>query len=88
MDEDGFEQFTMTREDIVNQMEPLQKLMNEEHKRRIGEILKHDPIILERMHSLKDEAGNWMERRESIRVQQNAYMHTHQLDSYFIDKRK
>ncbi|KKO54969.1 hypothetical protein [Paenibacillus sp. DMB20] len=87
-DEEGFEQFTSKRQDIVEQMEKNRTAMSENHKQQIGEILKCDPFILERMQALKDEAGNWMERRTSIRVQQNAYLQPYSHDSYFIDHRK
>lgn len=88
MDEEALEQFTNQREELVRRMEPYHSAMSESNKRQIGEILKHDPIILERMYSLKNEAGDWMERRKSIRVQQNAYLHASQPDSYFIDHKK
>ncbi|WP_422658575.1 hypothetical protein ACK8P5_23400 [Paenibacillus sp. EC2-1] len=88
MDEEDFEQFTITRLHIVESMKRYIDVLNDGNKKHIEEILKLDPIILERMQALKDEAANWIERRESIRIQQNAYLHSYTHDSYFIDHKK
>lgn len=88
MVEEDFEQFVSKRQDIVEQLEPFRSLMNDIDKQRIRAIIDHDPEILRRMHALKQEAGNWMEKRESIRVQQSAYQNAYNYDSMFIDHKK
>ncbi|SMF67489.1 hypothetical protein SAMN05661091_0351 [Paenibacillus uliginis N3/975] len=88
MDEEDFEQFVSKRQNIVEQLEPYRSIMNDTDKQKIRAIIDHDPEILEQMHALKQEAGNWMEKRESIRVQQNAYQHAYTYDSLFIDHKK
>ncbi|KAF6634855.1 hypothetical protein H6F38_08835 [Paenibacillus sp. EKM208P] len=88
LSEEEFEQFTDQRQHIVEQMESYQTSMTDNDKQKIRDILSHDSVILQRMHVLKDEAGHWMEKRGSIRVQQHAYQRAYAVDSLFIDHRK
>ncbi|MGG4216669.1 hypothetical protein ABEW32_00420 [Paenibacillus jamilae] len=86
--EEEFEQFADQRQRIVEQMQSYQPSLTENDKQKIRDILSNDSIILQRMHVLKDEAGQWMEKRGAIRIQQHAYQQAYSVDSLFIDHRK
>ncbi|WP_226000517.1 hypothetical protein [Paenibacillus sp. BJ-4] len=88
IEEEELVAFVDRRQEIVHAMEKYRTFLTEEDKQEIGLILDMDGPILKRMNKLKDEAGSWMEKKGSIRVQQNAYQRAYSVDSLFIDQRK
>lgn len=80
--------FVNERQKIVGDMEVFRPIVTEEDKEEIRLVLNSDPAILKRMNEIKDEAGHWLEKQNSIRNQQNAYMQGYSMDSLFIDYRK
>lgn len=86
--EEEFETFAAEREGLVAELMRHKSQITEADRRQIAELLDSDPIILSRMHFLKDEAGNWLERKGAVRVQQHAYQRDYTPDSLFFDHRK
>lgn len=88
MNEEQFEQFVVKRQNIVERLEPFRVLLSDADKQQIGTILSYDSVILQRMHTMKNIAGEWLEKRGSIREQKNAYQQVYAIDSLFIDHRE
>ncbi|WP_411348136.1 hypothetical protein [Paenibacillus sp. WLX2291] len=88
MSEEQFEQFSIQREELIKELEMHRMYINKEHRIQIKKILDNDPIILQRMTFLKEEAGQWLEKKTAVRTQHNAYQHAYTLDSVFVDHRK
>ncbi|MDT3428005.1 hypothetical protein J2Z22_003595 [Paenibacillus forsythiae] len=74
-------------EEISQEYNKIGKL-NAEQKALLTSILAYDEVILNRMHRLKTEASDWLERKQHIRTQQNAYHSVQAGESYFIDWKK
>ncbi|MBY0220431.1 hypothetical protein H7K30_28065 [Paenibacillus illinoisensis] len=87
-DEEQFTLFVEKRQAIFEQLESFHSKIVDSHREKIKDILSSDDLILQRMHQLKDEAGNWMQKQGKIRTQQNAYQHAYMTDGLFIDQRK
>ncbi|WPP42023.1 hypothetical protein SK066_03385 [Paenibacillus hunanensis] len=73
---------------ILEKMELYRSELTEQHKAQIAELMNMDPIILNRMDQIKQEAGQWLERQGTIRNQHHAYHQHHVTDSFFVDHRK
>jgi len=88
INEEEFEQFTEERDAAVNNLLNYRDLLDSEHKVQIQSLLVYDQQILDRMHALKDEAGQWLENKGAVRIQHQAYHKTYSPDSWFVDYRK
>lgn len=55
---------------------------------QLRELLKADPVILERMQQLKSEAAKWLQQREQAKAQRSAYEAAYTPDSFLMDRRK
>jgi len=88
MTEEQFEEFATKRELLTQQLEIYRADITDEHRSQIAILLASDPVILQRMAFLKNEAGQWLERKETVRTQRNAYHHAYAGDSLFVDHRK
>ncbi|WP_046216410.1 hypothetical protein [Paenibacillus wulumuqiensis] len=88
MTEEQFEDFATKRELLTQKLEGYRNDITDGHRVQIATLLDSDPIILQRMTFLKDEAGKWLERKGTVRTQQNAYQHAYVGDSLFVDHRK
>ncbi|MFD1885614.1 hypothetical protein [Paenibacillus wenxiniae] len=80
--------FIDEREVLIKRMEMYRAELTEEHKVQISELMNMDPIILNKMDQIKQEAGQWLERQGTIRNQQHAYHQHYVTDSFFVDRRK
>ncbi len=86
-DDEIFE-FVDARGVLIEKMEQYRSEMTEQHKSQINELMNLDPIILNKMNQIKQEAGQWLERQGNIRSQHNAYHQNYVTDSFFVDRRK
>jgi len=73
---------------LIERMEAYRQHVTEEDKIIIAEIASVDPLILRKIEQFKSEAGGWLERQGTIKLQQHAYHHAHITDSFFVDHRK
>ncbi len=73
---------------LIEKMEMHRSEVTEQHKLQIAELMNMDPIILNKMDQIKQEAGQWLERQGTIRNQQHAYHQNYVTDSFFVDRRK
>ncbi|GGH64414.1 hypothetical protein GCM10008014_42770 [Paenibacillus silvae] len=87
-DEDQLLTYTEQREAIVNEMSSYSSLLTDDMKAEIKQLLVGEGVIVERMLAIKNEAAEWLEKRENIRSQQNAYQQSYSSGSIFIDYRK
>ncbi|KWX73796.1 hypothetical protein AMQ84_22360 [Paenibacillus riograndensis] len=88
MDEDDLTAFVDRREKIVDAMKPFLPMISAETKQLIEQMLQDEKVIVNRMHELKNEAGEWLQNLGTVRIQQNAYHQSFSIDSLFIDHRK
>jgi hypothetical protein len=51
-------------------------------------ILRHDPVILEKLRALKDEAASAIGEISARRKQRQAYMAMYTPDGLYVDKKK
>ncbi|WP_025688193.1 hypothetical protein [Paenibacillus zanthoxyli] len=86
--EEEFERFTEDREELVRKLETFRAEIDDNHKSQIHALLGNDHLILARMQKLKDEAGQWLEKKGAIRIQQQAYQKMYSPDSWFVDYHK
>lgn len=84
------EEFVEGRESIINNIlsELAQSQLTEEQRHRLRALLQYDPVILDKMKSLKEEARNWSIRQKQIKAQHSAYGSVYARDSILMDKRK
>ncbi|WP_322923986.1 hypothetical protein [Paenibacillus campi] len=80
--------FIAERGVLIEKMELYRSELTEQHKAQIAELMQLDPIILNKMNEIKQEAGQWLERQGTIRTQQHAYQQHYVTDSFFVDRRK
>lgn len=88
LDTDELVAFVERREEIVVAMKPYLTLISDKDKEIIKQMLIDERVILDKMHGLKNEAGEWLQNLGSVRVQQSAYQQSFSIDSLFIDHRK
>jgi len=80
--------FTERREQLVHKMQMGQEDLTVEHKQRLRKLIEHDEVILSTMNSLKQKAGEWLLKQESVKEQKNAYGASYTVESMFIDHKK
>ncbi|CAM4392416.1 hypothetical protein [Saccharibacillus endophyticus] len=88
MDEEDFEHFADLRQQLTERIVSARSEITDQEREQISYILKFDQPILQRMQSLKDEAGHWMEQQGKIKVQKGAYQQAYAANSMFFDHRK
>lgn len=88
IDEEELITFVEQRGILIENMEKYRSNVGTEEKQLISELLDADPLILKKLNDFKKEAGYWLEKQGTIRVQQNAYQHHYINDSFFVDHRK
>ncbi|MGG4481038.1 hypothetical protein [Paenibacillus illinoisensis] len=88
MEDDDFTLFTEQRAQLVEALAPYREVMDNNHRARIGRILDDDKAILARMHAIKQEAEQWLAKRNTGKIQRNAYQQVYTADSLFFDKKK
>ncbi|QLG38202.1 hypothetical protein HW560_08755 [Paenibacillus sp. E222] len=88
LDEEQLLNYSEQRESIVNEIGSYRSLLTDDMKAEIKQLLIGERVIVERMLAIKNEAAAWLEKRENIRSQQNAYQQSYSSDSLFIDYRK
>lgn len=59
----------------------------EQHKQRLRKLSQYDERIVGRMQDLKQEARDWLIKRETIKEQRSAYDAHYAAGSMFIDRR-
>ncbi|WP_136607134.1 hypothetical protein [Paenibacillus dokdonensis] len=80
--------FSDKREEIVRKIETVKTHLSEENKLELKNLCQFDHAILTRMNRLKKEAGDWLLRQETIKVQRSAYQADYSPDSMFFDRKK
>lgn len=80
--------FIDQREAIVQQMQSYRDAVTDQDRIDIQKILDCDLLIMNKLNSFKDQAGNWLEKQGSIRSQHTAYHQNYVTDSFFIDHLK
>ncbi|OWR27596.1 hypothetical protein CDO73_21925 [Saccharibacillus sp. O23] len=85
--EEEFEAMAEHRELLVKRLEQMKGSITDQDRSRIKNILTFDQAILHRMHILKDQAGNWIQNQNQVKVQKNAYQHAYAANSLFFDHR-
>ncbi len=81
-------EFIDQRGHLIEKMEPYREHVTEEDRVLIDEIASIDPLIMQKLEQFKSEAGGWLERQGTIKLQHTAYHHNHVTDSFFVDHRK
>lgn len=77
--------FVDQREFLVNNMKADCIKLNETDKVKVEQLLKYDQMLNNKMLLLKNEAASWLNKRETIRVQKDAYSSNYAPDSLFFD---
>ncbi|MWV46614.1 hypothetical protein GRF59_23685 [Paenibacillus sp. HJL G12] len=80
--------FSDKREDIVHKIEALKTHLSSENKLELRNLCQFDQAILSRMNHLKQEAGDWLLRQGTIKVQKSAYQADYAPESMFFDSKK
>lgn len=88
MDADDLVVFVDQRADLVRELEPYLSLATPRDKQLINRMLEDEQVLVARMYELKNEASDWLQNRNTVRVQQSAYQQSYSIDSLFIDYRK
>lgn len=57
-------------------------------KQSLQNILQYDQEIKSRMMDYKLEASNWLQQRDAVKAQRNAYETSYSFDSLLMDQRK
>lgn len=63
-------------------------LVSSSQKHRLASLLQIDALILGRLNTLKEEAGNWLQQRGQAKVQRNVYDSGYTPDSILMDRRR
>lgn len=75
------------RQIIVDQIQQTSAdTITDAQKQRVHIILESDAIILQRMMSLQVEARDWLEQRNRIKAQRQAYESSYAPDSILMDR--
>jgi hypothetical protein len=82
-----FEQLVEIRQRLTDRI-ALEGQLSAAQKSSIKEILRLDPIILEYMHKLRDEAQEGLSRIHSFKKQKAAYDYQGDNDSFMFDELK
>ncbi|WDH98280.1 hypothetical protein PUW24_04905 [Paenibacillus urinalis] len=69
-------------------VEVVQHRMDSEDEQRLKVLLSKDEIIVNKMIDLKKEAQDWLQQRNRIKAQRNAYENPYSADSLLLDRRK
>ena len=87
---EDLEAFVEERQEIIDEINRLKQQTPFTHVQveRLNHIVQHDPVILTRMASLKDEASDWLQQRGQAKTQRSAYEATYTPDSMLMDRRK
>lgn len=80
--------FVDKREAIVEQLQSYRDVVTDQDRVDIQKIVDCDSLIMNKLNSFKDQAGNWLEKQGSIRNQHTAYHQSYVTDSFFIDHLK
>jgi hypothetical protein len=88
LDEDALLDFVNLRAGIVQAMEPYRKLITDEDKTVIQAILAEEQVIYQKMIQIKEESAEWLAKRQSSKMQSNAYQSQYNYGSLFVDKRE
>lgn len=84
-------EFVEIREQYLNDCKEIlqEPVVAQKHRDQILRILSYDPIILERLAILKEEAFQGMQKTRMAKQQQNMYETTsYAPESHFFDKKK
>ncbi|GAB6991341.1 flagellar protein FliT [Paenibacillus pini] len=86
---EDLENFVEERQRIIDHINhlKLEKPITSEQFIRLQEILKCDPLILDKMLELKNEASNWLQQRGQAKVRSHAYEMVYTPDSILMDKK-
>ncbi|MCM3786004.1 hypothetical protein M3231_23890 [Neobacillus mesonae] len=84
------ENFVEGRQKFVDSIlaEAVQDRMDAEDEQRLKVLLSKDEIIVNKMVELKQEAQDWLQQRNRIKAQRNAYENPYSADSLLLDRRK
>lgn len=85
-DEDELIQFVEEREKWILSIRDC--IRTEQQNQLLREILKHDPIIVNRMMSLKEQALSAMNKLGSGKILKNGYQQSYTPDSILFDTKK
>ncbi|WP_339267533.1 hypothetical protein [Paenibacillus sp. FSL R5-0470] len=82
--------FVEQRQILIDQLEQeiRKQSIGEVQQNQILELLKADPMIIQRMQQLKNEAANWLQQREQAKAQRSAYEAAYTPDSFLMDRKK
>ncbi|SDW83681.1 hypothetical protein [Paenibacillus sp. PDC88] len=75
------------KEEIVSNLLEYKEELSLDTKEKIKALMIQDSLVISRMQSLKDEATEWLLKRESIKEQRSAYNMNYTPDSFFFDKK-
>ncbi|MFC5469707.1 hypothetical protein ACFPPD_13320 [Cohnella suwonensis] len=87
LDYERFERLVELRQTLTDTVGQKGQLTPQE-KNRIREILQYDQLIMQHMQQLKDEAALGLNRVNTSKKQQAAYLSNGAYDSFLFDKRK
>lgn len=84
------EQFIVERQKVINSIEiSLQdSTVTQQQKERALLLLKYDSAIMSRIQTLMNEARDWLQQRNTAKVQRNMYSSSYTPDSILMDQRK
>ncbi|WP_178023367.1 hypothetical protein [uncultured Paenibacillus sp.] len=76
------------REALANQIVLQKNSLQDEDKQKIRSLSEFDEVILAKMEHFKNEAGDWLLRRGTIKNQRSAYNMDYTPESMFFDRKK
>ncbi|MDP4098591.1 hypothetical protein OIN60_17810 [Paenibacillus sp. P96] len=84
------EAFVSERQMVVDQLQQVTgtTVLNDKQKKELANILSYDERIQQHMLSLRNNAQQWLMKRNAAKVQKNVYESRYTPDSYLMDKRK
>lgn len=92
VDEDSINKLLELRDEVISLLQSNIEGPSPSEKDLLLKILEYEELILQRMHILKAEAADALEKIQSSRMQksvyENNYDHVHAAASLFFDKKK
>lgn len=84
---DTLDELLSLRDEVVEQLTAA-PFVAEEQRHMLREITRYDELLLSMMSDSKNEAMNAIAKLNQSRTRKNIYEVSHDVGSYFIDKKK
>lgn len=88
LNEEGLLNLIQLRDEVVGYIEEEGRTIFKEEKELISKISMFDPIIVQRMEYLKEEAAQKLRMIKMSQIQKNNYDNSLVAESYFIDRKE